>query len=87
MRSQHKSRKLRRRSFTFRASKRNMTVSSSHSVNIVANLGLVCLQTEILRKYLQQERPTKNLKKHNAENVGFYKTKKEIELEMGKHRR
>lgn len=29
----------------------------------------------------------KNLKKHNAENVGFYKTKKEIELEMGKHRR
>ena len=46
---------------------------------------ILCI--EILKKYLVKEKPTKNLKRENAENVGFFKTKKEIELEMNKHRR
>lgn len=40
-----------------------------------------------MRKYIEKEKPKKNLKRENAENVGFYKTKKDLELEMNKHRR
>ena len=42
---------------------------------------------EILQKYLQQEANRKNLKQENIQTMGFYKTKKELDLEMGKHRR
>ena len=42
---------------------------------------------DILKEYLKRERPLKNLKRENAENVGFYKTKKDLEIEMSKHRR
>ena len=45
------------------------------------------LKTEMLKQYLKQEKPTKNLKKENAINVGLYKTKKELDLEMNKQRR
>ena len=42
---------------------------------------------EILQKYLLQEAQRKNLKQENIQTMGFYKTKKELDLEMGKHRR
>ena len=48
---------------------------------------LLFVSKEILRKYLVNEKPRKNLKRENAENVGFYKTKKDLEQEMNKHRR
>lgn len=41
----------------------------------------------MLKKYLNKEKPQKNLKRSNAINVGLYKTNKEIDLEMNKQRR
>ena len=40
-----------------------------------------------MKDYLKKERQRKNAKQENMETEGFYKTKKEMELEMGKHKR
>lgn len=41
----------------------------------------------IRNRYLSKERPRKNLKKENTLNVCYYKTKKDLDHEMKKHRR
>ena len=42
---------------------------------------------EILKDYMKKERPQKNCKRENIDIAGFYKTKKEMDREMGKNRR
>ena len=42
---------------------------------------------EILKEYMKTEEEKKDLKKLNKETAGVFSTQKEIQIEMGKHRR
>lgn len=42
---------------------------------------------EILKDYMRQDGEKEDMMKVNKETAGIYSTKKEIQIEMGKHRR
>lgn len=45
------------------------------------------LPTELLKEYLKEEKNRPNLRLQHRQNVGFYSTNREMQIEMGKHRR
>ena len=73
---------------------RNTTVSSERKRKHLwltsttrTRLTLASVFAEILKKYLKKQENARNIKQEHIDQVGFYSTKKELDREMGKHRR